>query len=211
MRFVLKLSYACARHLASALNEKHNKKAVYYYGFFIVFATLIEAGILILTSLLFGTLIPSLIIVAIFGTLRLFAGGYHFDTLGRCLFISLGFILAVALASQYTYQYWSTISVIIFLMTTFTVGLIIFIKYAPKDTPTKPITDPAKSKKLKKLSVLYLCILLLICSILTILSLKLYVIATCFGVLLEIFSVSPVGHAFFDKIKNGLNNASVSN
>jgi len=206
MRFVLKWSYGCAKKLAAVLNENHNRKAVYYYGFYIVFASLVKGTILISVALLLGILIPALLIVAVFGSLRMLAGGFHFDTLGRCLYISLGLFLTAALISQYTYQYWNTLSVTIFFILVFATSLYVLIKYAPKDTPTKPITDPVEIMKFKKLSIIYLCIWLVACIILTVLNLNLYVIAMSFGVLLEIFSVSPVGHAFFNKIKAGLNN-----
>ncbi|MHB8065034.1 MAG: accessory gene regulator ArgB-like protein [Ruminiclostridium sp.] len=208
MRFVLKWSYACAKQLAAVLNENHNRKAVYYYGFYIVFGSLVKGIILISISLLLGILIPALLIVAVFGSLRMLAGGFHFDTFGRCLFISLGLFLAVALISQYTYQYWNSISVVIFLILVFAISLYVLKKYAPRDTPTKPITDPLEIMKFKKLSIVYMCIWLIVCSILIVLNLNMYVIAMSFGVLLEIFSVTPVGHVFFNKIKTGLNNKS---
>ncbi len=208
MRFVLKCAYACAKQLAAALNENHNKKAVYYYGFYIVFGSLVKAIILISVSLLLGILIPALVIVAVFGSFRMLAGGFHFDTFGRCLFVSLGLFISGALISQYTYQYWNTISVVILIILVFVISLYVLIKYAPKDTPTKPITDPVEIKKFKKLSIIYLCIWLGFCSFLTIQNLNLYVIAMSFAVLFEIFSVTPAGHVFFNKIINKLNSKS---
>lgn len=206
MRFVQKWSYYCAKQLATALNENHNRKAVYYYGFYIIFASLVKGIILISVSLFLGVLIPALLIVFVFGSLRMLAGGYHFDTYGRCLFISLGLFVAAALISQYTFSYWNIFFVAIFLILVFSISLYVLIKYAPKDTPTKPITDPAEIMKFKKLSIVYLSIWLILCSILLIFNLKMYSIALSFGVLLEIFSVSPVGQSFFNIIKSGLDN-----
>lgn len=208
MRFVQKWSYSCAKQLAAVLNENHNRKAVYYYGFYIVFASLVKGIILISISLLLGMLIPALLIVFVFGSLRMLAGGYHFDTYGRCLFISLGLFVAAALITQYTFQYWNIVFVIIFLTLVFAISLYVLIKYAPKDTPTKPITDPVEIKKFKKLAIVYLGIWFIVCSVLTLLNLKMYALALSFGVLLEIFSVSPVGHSFFNLIKTGLDNKS---
>ena len=118
----------------------------------------------------------------------------------------MGLFLASALISQYTYQYWNIISVAIFLILVFAISLYVLIKYAPKDTPTKPITDPVEIMRFKKLSILYLSIWMIVCSTLTIFNLNMYVIAMSFGVLLEVFSVTPMGHVFFNKIKAGLNN-----
>lgn len=208
MRFILKLSYACAKKLAIVLNENHNKRAIYYYGFYMVFSTLLEGIILISVSLLLGILVPTILITCVFGFLRMFAGGFHFDTLGRCLFISMGLFIVFALISQYTYKYWNITSVAIFLFMVFAFSLVSAIKYAPKDTPTKPITDPVEIAKFKRLSIVYLGIWLIVCSILTVLAQYMYAIAMGFGVLLEIFSITPIGHLFFNKIKGGLNNKS---
>lgn len=205
MRFVLKWSYACAKHLANALNENHNKRSVYYYGFYVLFGTLVKGFILISVSLLLGIFIPALLTVTVLASLRLFAGGYHFDTYGKCLLVSMALTVATALISQYTHPYWSMAAVAIFLFLVFTLSLYMLIKYAPKDTPTKPITDPADIIKFKRLSIIYLGILLIICCVLSALGLKMYVMAICFGVLLEIFSITPAGHNFFNIIKVGLN------
>lgn len=206
MRFVQKWSYACAKHLAYVLNENHNKRSVYYYGFYVLFGTLVKGIILISVSLLLGIFIPALVTVIVLASLRLFAGGYHFDTYGKCLFVSMALTIMTALISQYTHIYWSMAAVAIFLFIVFAFSLHMLIKYAPKDTPTKPITDPAAIMKFKRLSIVYLGILLVLCCILLFFSLKMYVIAICFGVLLEVFSITPAGHGFFNFIKSGLNN-----
>lgn len=204
MRFVQKWSYSCAKHVANVLKENHNKRAVYYYGFYIIFGTLVKGTILISLSLLLGVLIPALLTVLALGSLRMFAGGFHFDTYGKCLLVSLIFVLSTALISQYTYIYWNIVSIAVFLSFIFVYGLLMIIKYAPKDTPTKPITEPSAIRKYKRLSIVYLGILLILCSVLTLLNLKLYVIAIGFGILLEIFTITPSGHSFFNSIKNGL-------
>lgn len=205
MRLVLKLAYICAKQLAVSLNENHNKRAIYYYGFYILFGSLTKGIILISLSLIFGVLKPALLIVLVFGSLRMLAGGFHFDTFGRCLFVSIGLFMLAAVMVDYTYIYWSISSVIAFIVITFIISLYILIKYAPKDTPSKPITDPVKVIKLKKYSVVFLFLLYVLCSILAVYNLKLYAIAIVFGILLEVFSVSPAGNSLFSKLKTSLN------
>ncbi|OPX43228.1 accessory protein regulator protein B [Ruminiclostridium hungatei] len=204
MRFVQKWSYSCARHLALVLNENHNRRSVYYYGFYIVFGTLVKGIILISVALLLGILVPSLLIVLVLSSLRLVAGGYHFDTYGKCLLVSLILIVIAALITQHTYIYWSTAFIAVFVLLVFSVSFYMLAKYAPKDTPTKPITDPQAIKRFKKLSIAYLGILLIISCILLLYNLKMHVLAISFGVLFEIFSITPAGHSFFNKIRDSL-------
>lgn len=207
MKFVLKWSYSCAKYLADVLNENHNKRSVYYYGFYIVFSTLVKGIILISLSLLLGIMLPALLTVIVFGSLRMLAGGYHFDSYGKCLLVSLALIITAALISQYTYIYWSIASMVLFLIPAFAFSLYLLIKYAPKDTPTKPITDPAAIRKFKRLSIAYLGILLIICCGLVFFNLKMHVVSICFGILLEVFTITPAGHRFFNIIKTGLKRA----
>ncbi len=204
MRFVQKWSYSCARHLALALNENHNKRSVYYYGFYIVFGTLVKGIILISTASLLGILVPSLLIVLVLSSLRLVAGGYHFDTYGKCLLVSLILIVIAALITQYTYTYWNTALIAVFLLLVFSVSFYMLRKYAPKDTPTKPITDPEAIKRFKMLSIVYLGMLLIISCILLMYNLKMHILAISFGLLFEIFSITPAGHSFFNKIRDSL-------
>lgn len=207
MKFVLKWSYSCAKYLADVLNENHNKRSVYYYGFYIVFSTLVKGIILISLSLLLGIMLPALLTVIVFGSLRMLAGGYHFDSYGKCLLVSLALIITAALISQYTYSYWSIASMVLFLIPAFAFSFYLLIKYAPKDTPTKPITDPAAIRKFKRLSIAYLGVLLILCCVLVFFNLKMHVISICFGILLEVFTITPSGHRFFNIIKAGLKRA----
>lgn len=205
MKFVLKWSYACAKSLANALNENHNRRAVYYYGFYILFGSVVKASILLSVSFLLGVIIPTIIISLVFGSLRAFAGGYHFDTYGRCLFISLGLFLTTGVISQYTYNYWNALALSILLVVSFAATLPAIIKFAPRDTPTKPITDPAAIKNYKKLSIIYLAAWFTVSGTLIFLHLNLVVLASVFGILLEVFSITPQGHTFFNLIKSRLN------
>ena len=206
MKFVQKWSYACANHFASVMNETHQKRAVYYYGLYIVIGTLIKGVILVASALLLGTLIPSLLIVFIFGTMRMLAGGYHMDTYGKCLFVSLVLYITLGLITQYTYQYWNYVHIKILIAATFISGLYVLVRYAPKDTPNKPITDPQQIRKYKILSLIYLLVWLIVSIMLAIFELNMYVIALSFGILLELFAITPTGHRFFDKINVALCN-----
>mgnify|MGYP000933579250 FL=1 len=206
MKFVQKWSYACANHFASVMNETHQKRAVYYYGLYIVIGTLIKGVILVASALLLGTLLPSLLIVFIFGTMRMLAGGYHMDTYGKCLFVSLVLYITLGLITQYTYQYWNYVHIKILIAATFISGLYVLVRYAPKDTPNKPITGPQQIRKYKILSLIYLLVWLIVSIMLAIFELNMYVIALSFGILLELFAITPTGHRFFDKINVALCN-----
>lgn len=123
------------------------------------------------------------------------------DTYGKCLFVSIAMFILAALTAQYTYPYWNSPAPATLIAATFITGLYVLIRYAPKDTPHKPITDPGEIKKFKALSIVYLFLLLAASSVLAAYKLNMYTLSLCFGMLLELFMVTPMGHKFFDRIK----------
>jgi len=204
MRFVRKWSYACAAHVASVRNDNHEKRAVYYYGFFIIIGALVKGIIMLSIALLLGVLVPTIVVILTFGSLRMFAGGHHMDSYEKCLFVSAIFYLLTALIAKYTYIYWNSTSIIALISLTFIFGLYSIIRYAPKDNPNKRITEPDKIKMYKRLSAIYLLVWLIITSILANLNLYLFVICMCLAVIQELFSVTPAGYSLFEKIKIAL-------
>lgn len=204
MRFINKWSYSCAKGLSEMLDESHQKKAEYYYGFQIAIGGIIKAATLVAVATLFGVLIPALIVSLSFALLRKVAGGYHMNTYGKCLVVTIGLFVSAALLARYTYLYWSLESMIILITLTFSIALYILIKYAPKDTPNRLITDPEEKRKFKSLSILYILIWLLVVTALTVFKMKMYTLLLCLSVLLELFGITPIGHKFFTKIEHGL-------
>ncbi len=201
MRFVNWYSYLFAKRLSILLNDGHQKRSVYYFSFQIILGGLVKNIILFSLAILVGAFIPTLIIATIFGTLRMIAGGYHMDTYGRCLFVSLMLFLVSASAAQYTNPYWNISAMLVLIIFTFIFGLYALIRYAPKDTPHKPITEPAEIRKFKILSLTYLFLLSAAGLVLVYYKLNMYALSLCFGAFLELYTLTPMGHKFFDFIK----------
>jgi accessory gene regulator B len=201
MRFVGRWSYSCAKHLAIALNENHQKRAIYYYGFFVVIGAFVKAFFMMTVAAILGAVIPTALIIFVFGSLRMLAGGYHMDTYGKCLLVSMTMFVAAGLVSQYTFIYWEATYLAVLVAVVFAAGLYVLVRYAPKDTLNKPITKLEDVKKFKLLSIVYLVLWLIATSILTVYGQKMYVLAFSFGMLLELFAITPLGHRFFDFFK----------
>lgn len=204
MRFVNKISYSCAGRLAAAMNENHQKRSVYYFSLQIIFGTIVKNIILLALAWLLGVLLPAIVVAAAFASIRILAGGYHMDTYGKCLFVSMAMFMLAALTAQYTYQYWNTLSLAVLIAITLVYGLYTLIRYAPKDTPHKPITDPREIKRLKTLSIAWLVVLVIVSSLLAFFEINRFVLSVCFGSILELFAVTPLGNNFFDWVKGGI-------
>lgn len=203
MRFIHKWSFICARYLTKQINENHEKRRVFYYGFQVIIGALVKIILLVGISLLFGSLLPSLVAVTVFGSFRMFGGGYHMNTYGKCIAISLGLFILIGILAQYTYKYWINSELIILVIVTLITALFVTFKWVPKDTPNNPITEVKKIQKFKRLSIIYILLWASVMWVLIYFNVakhELLVISAGFGFLLELFTISPIGYSFFDKI-----------
>ena len=200
MRFIKKWSYGCAYLLAQQLNENHEKRGVYYYGFQIVIGGIVKAIAMALASLLLGIFIETVAVMAFFVSLRVIAGGFHMDTYGKCMVSSTAIFLLGGALVKYAHPYLNTVYSVALAAFIFFLGLYVMIRWAPADTPNKPITKPKQIKRLKTLSVSYFFVWLAAIIVLLSLELPMYALAGCIGALLSIFIVSPAGYRFFGTI-----------
>lgn len=175
---------------------------VHAYGILACFQILIEGFILIVISSLFEILISTVIITLTFSSFRIIGGGgFHFELYAKCATISLIQFIGTALTIKYTYQYWSIANLwYLFILTILLTSYIIY-RYVPRDTPNKPITEPSERNKFKKWSLYYLLIWTSIMTISLLLNLKIIILSSCFGLLLELFSISHLGYQLYSSIE----------
>lgn len=204
MRFIKAWSYKCAAQLSLSLKESHEKKRVYYYGFEVVIGTAVKLVLLLLAALVLGIIGPVLMIIAVFSSLRVLAGGYHMDTYGKCFILSLLMFLLSGIVAQYTYRLWSITNLILFSVITFICALFAMLKWAPSDTENRPIIKPEEIKKFKMLSVVCIAIWGVVISVLIAYSQNLLVIAGCFGLLLEAFMITPAAYKIFNRLSGNM-------
>lgn len=204
MRFIEVLSYSGADYLMKQKGENHEKRRIYYYGFQIVIGAIVKFLVLFFLALITDTILPAFLMSIVFATLRMLAGGYHMDTYGRCLAISIAMFIGFSIVAKYTYSIFDIYQIIIFAVITIACSGFCFYKWAPSDNPNRPITEPSEIKKFKRLSIIYLFIWTLVAIVLIYFKLYMLFLAIAFAVLLEVFSITPLGHKFFDGIKKVL-------
>jgi len=204
VRFIEALSYSGANYLMKQKGENHEKRRVYFYGLQVIIGAIVKVIILFVLALVTDTLLTTFLMTLVFASLRSIAGGYHMDTFGKCLGVSISMFMVFSIIARYTYQYWNDYQILIFGVITVFFSLFSIYKWAPSDNPNRPITQPSEIKKFKRLSIIYLAICTIICFILIYTKLYMIFLSIAFGLILEIFSITPVGHTFFDFVKNSL-------
>lgn len=200
MRFIKAWSYKCALQLSQSMNESHAKRRVYYFGFEVVIGTLVKLVLLLIAAYLLNILIPAIVIITVFSTLRVIAGGYHAETYGKCFTASLILFIAFGFIAQYTYSYWSLMYVSVLASISFLGTLFVIIKWVPADTPNRPITRQEEILKFKKYSIVFLGIWLATQVIFIMNNMSLFAISGSFGLSLEAFMITPLAYRIFSRL-----------
>lgn len=185
LKFIKLFAYNSARVIQTEREESHKHRCGYYYGFQIIYGGIIKILLLVLTSLLFRTLIPTLIVTFSFAIIRVFAGGLHFNSYTKCAYISLATLIFGGLITNYiTYNNLFGISVFIF-------TLIVFLLYAPVENENRPLKNNDKVK-FKIISMILLLVLFILQQYFVLLDINYVSMGITIGVLLSGLIATPV-------------------
>lgn len=188
------------------LKSKDQIKDIFEYAFKSLYGEGAKTIIIFTIAYLMNMLLPVALITLTFATLRTVAGGVHMDSFTKCLISSMLLILIPGyFVSQLSLSY-TAVNYIIFITSIYSV--IIAYKYAPRDTITKIINDPVEIKKLKIKTMIYLSFMISGLNTLNIISryegynTQLVVVSICTGMILEMFTITPVGVRIFHYIRD---------
>ena len=122
----------------------------------VIIGALVKGILLVSLASILGVLVPVIAITFTFSSLRIIAGGYHLKNFLGCMVISLTQFIISSIIVQYTQKYWTYINIYSLFIFSIIVAIYIIIRYVPRDTPNKPITDQKQKVKFKKWSSIYL-------------------------------------------------------
>ncbi len=162
---------------------------VLMYGLNILKQNFVKLSIVLLTATVLRVVIPTLLCIVGFATLRTFAFGVHANTSRQCTAITLiMFIGGAFLASQLHGQ---VIIVVISIL-----NLILLWFYAPADTESRPIPSAVQRNQFKRQAIASWVIVLMIGSLM--------LGGTLFGALvigqfLECLCITPIAYRILGK------------
>lgn len=218
MFLVEKLSNNLAFKIASALNLDKDKEEVIAYGAFNFIQTTWCVFMVLLLGMIFKVPLKALIISFSISILRKYSGGAHSTSPNRCALIGAIVSVGLALFVEYTYQLVNLSWIVIAAVFTFLFAYYNIYKYAPVDSPAKPIVSEKSRQRMKKKSILTINILVFLIIMLSIncfaVGNKYYLsiaVCICLGVLWQVLTLTPKGYlvlsnidTFFEKITNVL-------
>ena len=195
MKIIQKVSYNSANFLTNQLQQNHQKRAEYYFGFQGIYQSIIKVSVLGIIAVLLGIVKPMLFVILAFTSLRFFAGGTHMGTYLRCFLITLFTFVPASLVAKY----FSNNLGIAFILGVFVISMIAIILYAPKNSPLNQISNK-RAKTLKRLSVVTLTFWFVISVCLYLFQQMDLTISVCIGVLLEVSSIIPAFEMLYNKL-----------
>ena len=84
-----KIAVKLAAEVLKGTGEGEEKKEVYVYGIELIISTGLLFATILMLSALCNDFMMGVIFLSVFAPLRLFTGGYHADTYGKCYVISI--------------------------------------------------------------------------------------------------------------------------
>ena len=194
MKLIQKLSFSSASFLTKQLQQDHQKRAEYYFGFQGIYQSIIKVTVLGILAVVLGIVKPMLFVILAFTSLRFFAGGTHMGTYLRCFLITaFTFVPAALVANHFSNNFG-----IAFIIGVFAISAIAIFFYAPKNSPLNQISNK-KAKTLKRLSIATLTFWFVISVCLYFFQQIELTISVCIGVLLEVSSIIPAFELLYNK------------
>lgn len=167
-----KLAQSISHTIGGNLSLDEEKQKVIAYGLAAMFQMLILFVTITIIGVIGGFYPEALVLFFGVGLLRRSSGGNHAPTFNSCLLISIGSINLMAVLSHYISNGRNTVFLAIFTLLSYSLTFFLIYKYAPVDTPNKPIVNPLKIKRLRKDAVLTVILYFSISVVLIFLGLK---------------------------------------
>lgn len=195
---ITKLSFELAEHLGKQLDYDADKKDILRYGFEVIIGETLKIITLFAIAYLLGIASYVIVIFLTIGSYRLFSGGYHSATYGRCFILSLGLFLGIGKLVQFILTNITVNPPTLFTLSiiTFVFSLLTAVKWAPTEAINKPLSQPKREKQ-KRLSIMWVITwFIVVMAILGIFSPEKYsliIIGTIIGHFLQAASITPLG------------------
>lgn len=182
------------------LNLEDDDTAVLKYSLTIYSTTIIGYTVIILAALPFGVVDTALASVITSSMLRIFSGGAHASVSRNCI---LGGGVIFTFLGLLAKLFFPSSSIVLWLIVS---GTVVFAfwsvhRYAPADTPGKPIVTKQQKDKLRKYSFVFLvgwfaATLLCLMGLVNVSGKLLY--ASTLGIIWQGFTLTPSGYRLID-------------
>lgn len=202
-----------AQKISKELNYNEEKSAVISYGIFACIHVLASLTLVALFGVLLGIVVQALIVSFASSILRQYSGGVHATRPSTCLTIGTIITILITLIAHYFTKLIPVELLVCINGIIMGTSYYLIIRYAPVDSPSKPIKTQSKRKKMKKLSLIVLSVYVICISVFVILYFNKgsilnieYSMSICMATGWQAFTLTVKGHRFINKIDSILIN-----
>lgn len=201
-----KIARKLASNIAFSLGYDDEKEAVIAYGLIAIIQIILTVLLVLLFGILVGAPVEALIICFSVSILRKYSGGAHASNAELCtLFTVLYCTLTAVIAKKILTGIYYPVPMAIIVLIIFCFAFLVVYKFAPVDSPNKPIRTKNKKKRMRKGSFIILVIYFVISAMLFILSyksdlFKSYGISMLIGISWQTFTLTHLGAKFIEKM-----------
>lgn len=201
-----KLARKLANSISVSLGYDHEKEAVIAYGLTAIIQIFITTLLILMAGILIGAPVEALIIGFSVSILRKYSGGAHAGTAELCTSFSVFYCTLTAfLSKRLLAELYHPVLMGIACVVIFVLSFFVIYKFAPVDSPNKPIRTEQKIKRMRKGSFFILSVYFVISVIFYMLSFEhesfnSYGISMLFGVSWQTFTLTHPGSRFIGKL-----------
>ncbi|MGG5462162.1 accessory gene regulator ArgB-like protein [Clostridium sp. B9] len=210
---IVEVSKRIAEKVSEELNYDNEKKEVIQYGTYALIQTLLSIISVLILGLIFGVAVDALVFLFTASILRKYSGGAHSESPNTCT--ALGIIMSLGVGLILKAKFFLNLDFLIIVISTiivFVFAYFVIYKYAPVDSPNKPIKTEKKKKRMRKGSFKILTIylsIIIIGSILfynfNLITVKPVIISILLGTLWQCITLLKVGHVLLKTIDSFAN------
>ena len=207
------ISKVIAKKVSLELNYDLEKEEVIRYGTYAIIQTLISIISVFIIGLIFRSAKEALVFLFTASILRKYSGGAHSESSNICTF--LGILISTLVGILIKSKFLNEISfeaILILLGVVFIFAYYIVLRFAPIDTPNKPIKTEKKKRRMKKGSLKILTVYLFIELLSAILyyNFKFYeakplMLSIIFGVAWQCLTLTQIGYILLKAIDSFIN------
>ena len=197
-----KLAAKIADHIARALEYDDEKRAVIAYGLAAMIQISVTILLVFLFALLSGVPVEAMIICLSVSVFRKYSGGAHAAAITLCTVYSVLYCVLTALAAKLLlFPVYHPVPMLIAILLIYSLSFFFVNKYAPVDSPNKPIKSEKKIRRMRRGSFVILSVYLFLSALFYALGYQLavyssYGISLLFGVAWQVFTLTPYGSKF---------------
>lgn len=191
-----KLARKLANDITRSLGYDEEKEAVVAYGLIAMLQILVTVLFVLLLGILIHAPVEALIVCFSVSILRQYSGGAHAGSAELCAGIGVVYCTAAAFISrELLLTIYNPALMLAVVIAVYGISFLIIHKFAPLDSPKKPIRTPQKRKKMRRGSFLLLTIYFVLSVILLIFGYKVrvlcsYGVSLLFGVSWQVFTLT---------------------